>query len=276
MNLSITLGQIESLVPCPAPLFLLAGPTISVLGLPGCCVVMNDYGQDHVIYVNHVYRREAIDMSWNQNTSVKLESVSLFITMSSPMPLPSPLLTMAVSAEKTDPQSNTSPRSTMSLNDEPQEGEQSDRYQTPPHGLKEWLFIIVLCSTQFFVQGSFGYILIPLHIVGQSFGQGPSEASQMTWHVGGYSLTVGTFILIAGKLGDLYGSRRILIVGWAWFGVWSVIGGCSAFTHSPVFFDTARALQGIGPALLLPNALAIAARTYPPGKKKNMIFSALP
>ncbi|KAH2765981.1 hypothetical protein KXV94_003934 [Aspergillus fumigatus] len=96
----------------------------------------------------------------------------------------------------------------------------------------------------------------------------------MTWHVGGYSLTVGTFILIAGKLGDLYGSKRILVLGWAWFGVWSVIGGCSAFTHSPVFFDTARALQGIGPALLLPNALATAGRTYPPGKKKNMIFSA--
>ncbi|RHZ54723.1 hypothetical protein CDV55_105235 [Aspergillus turcosus] len=162
----------------------------------------------------------------------------------------------------------------MSPSDAPQEGEQSDHYQTPPHGPKECLFIVVLCSTQLFVQGSFGYILIPLHIVGQTFGQGPSEASQMTWHVGGYSLTVGTFILIAGKLGDLYGSKRILIVGWAWFGVWSVIGGCSAFTHSPVFFDTARALQGIGPALLLPNALAIAGRTYPPGKKKNMIFSA--
>ncbi|GFF95378.1 hypothetical protein CNMCM8927_008448 [Aspergillus lentulus] len=162
----------------------------------------------------------------------------------------------------------------MSPTDASQEAGQPDVYQTPPHGLKEWLFIIVLCCTQLFVQGSFGYILIPLPIVGQTFGQGPSEATQMTWHVGGYSLTVGTFILIAGKLGDLYGSKRILIVGWVWFGVWSVIGGCSAFTHSPVFFDTARALQGIGPALLLPNALAIAGRTYPPGKKKNMIFSA--
>lgn len=96
----------------------------------------------------------------------------------------------------------------------------------------------------------------------------------MTWHVGGYSLTVGTFILIAGKLGDRYGSKRILVLGWTWFGVWSIIGGCSAFTHSPVFFDTARALQGIGPAFLLPNALAILGRTYPPGMKKSSVFSA--
>ncbi|KAL4746053.1 hypothetical protein BDW72DRAFT_210785 [Aspergillus terricola var. indicus] len=181
---------------------------------------------------------------------------------------------MAASPEKSNLQSNAGRRSVVSPSEAPPEAEQSDVYQTPPHGLKEWLFILILCSTQLFVQGSFGYILIPLHIVGQTFGQGPSEATRMTWHVGGYSLTVGTFILIAGKLGDLYGSKRILILGWAWFGVWSVIGGCSAFTHSPVFFDTARALQGIGPALLLPNALAIAGRTYPPGKKKNMIFSA--
>ncbi|KAH1730469.1 hypothetical protein KXX25_007113 [Aspergillus fumigatus] len=180
----------------------------------------------------------------------------------------------SASAEETNRQSNAGRRSVISPSEAPPEAEQSDVYQTPPPGLKEWLFILILCSTQLFVQGAFGYILIPLHIVGQTFGQGPSEATRMTWHVGGYSLTVGTFILIAGKLGDLYGSKRILVLGWAWFGVWSVIGGCSAFTHSPVFFDTARALQGIGPALLLPNALAIAGRTYPPGKKKNMIFSA--
>ncbi|KAH1650402.1 hypothetical protein KXX16_007407 [Aspergillus fumigatus] len=184
------------------------------------------------------------------------------------------MLAMAASAEETNRQSNAGRRSVISPSEAPPEAEQSDVYQTPPPGLKEWLFILILCSTQLFVQGAFGYILIPLHIVGQTFGQGPSEATRMTWHVGGYSLTVGTFILIAGKLGDLYGSKRILVLGWAWFGVWSVIGGCSAFTHSPVFFDTARALQGIGPALLLPNALAIAGRTYPPGKKKNMIFSA--
>ncbi|KAI9376696.1 putative MFS multidrug transporter [Aspergillus egyptiacus] len=149
-----------------------------------------------------------------------------------------------------------------------------DNYQTAPQGIKEWLFITVLCSTQLFVQSALGYVLIPLHVISQTFGQGPEEATRMAWHVGGYSLTVGTFILIAGKLGDRYGSKRCLLLGWVWFGIWSVIAGCSAFTHSPIFFDTARAMQGIGPAFLLPNALAIAGRTYPPGKKKNMIFAA--
>ncbi|KAL5338425.1 major facilitator superfamily domain-containing protein [Aspergillus crustosus] len=149
-----------------------------------------------------------------------------------------------------------------------------DAYHTPPQGLKEWLFLTALCSTQLFVQGAFGYILLPIHTVEETFGQDSDETARMTWHVGGYSLTVGAFIRIAGKLGDLYGLKRILVLGWTWFGVWSVIGGCSAFTHSAVFFDIARALQGIGPAFLLPNTLAIAGRTYPPGKKKNIIFSA--
>ncbi|KAL1876059.1 ABC multidrug transporter mdr3 [Paecilomyces lecythidis] len=150
----------------------------------------------------------------------------------------------------------------------------NDQYQAPPPGVKEWIFVTVLCSTQLFVQGAFGYILLPLRIVASTFGQGSTEATRMTWHVGGYSLTVGTFILIAGKLGDRYGSKLILVVGWVWFGVWSIIGGCSAFTHSPIFLDTTRALQGIGPAFLLPNALAILGRTYPPGSKKNAVFSA--
>ncbi|KAL4998225.1 major facilitator superfamily domain-containing protein [Aspergillus recurvatus] len=162
----------------------------------------------------------------------------------------------------------------MNFDNQQTRPESSGPYQTPPRGINEWLFIIVLCSTQLFVQGAFGYILLPSHVVGKTFDQGPDDATRMAWHVGGYSLTVGTFILTAGKLGDLYGSKRLLILGWVWFGVWSVIGGCSAFTHSPIFFDIARALQGIGPAFLLPNALAIAGRTYPPGKKKNIIFSA--
>lgn len=150
---------------------------------------------------------------------------------------------------------------------------ESETYLQPPPGKLEWLFIAVLCSTQFFVQGAFGYILLPLHIVGRTFHQGQAEASRMSWHVAGYSLTVGTFILIAGKLGDIYGHRNILILGWIWFGVWSAIAGCSAFTESAIFFDIARAFQGIGPAFLLPNALAIAGRTYAPGPKKNMVFS---
>lgn len=158
----------------------------------------------------------------------------------------------------------------------PLQSQEDLNWKQPRGKLKEIIFIITLCSTQFFVQGAFGYIIIPLTIVGKTFNQDTTTSAerQMAWHVGAYSLTVGTFILIAGRLGDIYGSKKILILGWMWFGIWSVIGGCSAFVSSPIFFDIVRAFQGIGPALLLPNALAIAGRTYPPeSKKKRLIFS---
>ena len=95
----------------------------------------------------------------------------------------------------------------------------------------------------------------------------------MNWHVAGYSLTIGSFILVTGRLGDMYGSKKMLVYGWIWFGLWSIVCGCSALTGSAIFFDTSRALQGIGPALMMPNAVAVAGRTYPPGMKKNIVFS---
>ncbi|GAB7365825.1 hypothetical protein MBLNU230_g7157t1 [Neophaeotheca triangularis] len=138
---------------------------------------------------------------------------------------------------------------------------------------REALIITVLCSTELFVQGCYGYILIPLPIVGQTFNQSTSKMPELAWHVSAYSLTAGTFILPAGRLGDIYGSKKLLILGWVWFAVWGLIGGCAAFTASPIFFDIARAFQGIGPAILLPNSLAIAGRIYPPGMRKNIVFS---
>jgi MFS family permease len=85
-------------------------------------------------------------------------------------------------------------------------------------------------------------------------------------------LTVGTFILIAGRLGDLYGHRNMLLFGWTVFGVWSLATGFSAWANLP-FMDFCRAMQGIGPAFLLPNALAVLGRSYPPTPRKDMAFS---
>lgn len=48
-----------------------------------------------------------------------------------------------------------------------------------------------------------------------------------------------------------------------------------SFVSGPIMFSICRALQGIGPALLLPNAMAIIGRTYPIGLKRNIVFSIL-
>ena len=88
-----------------------------------------------------------------------------------------------------------------------------------------------------------------------------------------YSLTVGTFILIAGRLGDIHGHKLLLILGYLWYGLTSLVAGLTVYSRSQKFYICMRALQGIGPAVLLPNAVAILGRTYPQGRRKEMIFS---
>lgn len=144
--------------------------------------------------------------------------------------------------------------------------------QKPPMGLwHETLLVIITCSSNIFTQASLGMTIPPLKIIGN--GLGVSNPGGLSWFVAAYSLTVGTFILIAGRLGDMFGHKRLFVAGFYWYGLWSIIAGLSNYAHSEIFFDVCRALQGIGPAMMVPNSLAILGRTYPPGRRKEMVFS---
>ncbi|KAL3424089.1 Drug resistance protein [Phlyctema vagabunda] len=136
--------------------------------------------------------------------------------------------------------------------------------------IREALLVAVLCMAQFTTQAGLGQTISSLHIIGNSFDT--RNPGQLSWFASAYSLTVGTFILIAGRLGDVFGHKRLLIAGFFWFATWSLIAGFSVYS-SMIFFDFCRAMQGIGPAFCLPNAIAIIGRTYPPGRKQEMLFS---
>jgi len=72
----------------------------------------------------------------------------------------------------------------------------------------------------------------------------------------------------------VYGHKTILLAGGAWFVLWSLING---FTKNFTAFVIARALSGIGGALIMPNVVALIAITCPPGKLRNIslgVFSA--
>lgn len=64
----------------------------------------------------------------------------------------------------------------------------------------------------------------------------------------------------------------MLVIGFGWFSIWSVVVGLSIYSNF-VLVVFARVLQGIGPAICLPNALAILGSVYPPGHKKAMVFA---
>jgi len=64
----------------------------------------------------------------------------------------------------------------------------------------------------------------------------------------------------------------MFILGLSWFSLWSLVAGLSVYSNYKLAV-VSRVLQGIGPAICLPNALAILGITYPPGHRKAMIFA---
>ena len=140
--------------------------------------------------------------------------------------------------------------------------------------LREFLFVGLLCSAQFVTQAGLVNTLNILHIIGSDLGI--TDPGVLSWLIAGYSLTVGTFILLSGRCGDLFGYKPMVIIGFGWFAVWNVVAGCSVYAPGnggQVLFIFARVLSGIGPAILLPNALGLLGATYDEGRKKDMVFS---
>lgn len=141
--------------------------------------------------------------------------------------------------------------------------------ETLPLG-KEILFVGLICSAQLTTQAGLVQCVAILHVIGDHYGlTNPGERS---WLIAAYSLTVGTFILLAGRMGDVYGYKKMLLIGFSWFSLWSMIAGLAVYS-SHILFTFARVFQGIGPAICLPNALAILGASYPPGPRKAMVFA---
>ena len=90
--------------------------------------------------------------------------------------------------------------------------------------------------------------------------------SLLPWIVSAYVLAFGALLLFGGRLGDLYGRRRILRAGLVVFVVASMVGGLAP---NGEFLVAARGLQGIGAALIAPNVLALIATNFAPGKARN-------
>ena len=79
--------------------------------------------------------------------------------------------------------------------------------------IHESFILGIICIAQFSTQAALGQTLTLLHVIGAHFGL--TNPGQLSWLIAGYSLTVGSFILIAGRLGDFFGYKKILILGFA-------------------------------------------------------------
>ena len=96
------------------------------------------------------------------------------------------------------------------------------------------------------------------------------DQANLQWIVTGYALTFGGFLLLGGRLADLYGRRLIFMIGVLVFATASLIGG---FAQNEVMLLSARAFQGLGAAMASPAALALITTTFPAGRERNRAFA---
>ncbi|HEX7125381.1 MAG TPA: MFS transporter, partial [Thermodesulfobacteriota bacterium] len=95
-----------------------------------------------------------------------------------------------------------------------------------------------------------------------------ADARAMQWVVNSYMLVLGALILVGGAVGDRFGRRLVFTLGVGLFAVASV--ACGLAPNVPVLL-AARALQGLGAALVIPVSLAIVTSTAPPGRRGLII-----
>jgi EmrB/QacA subfamily drug resistance transporter len=90
--------------------------------------------------------------------------------------------------------------------------------------------------------------------------------SGLQWVISAYALTFGGFLMLGGRAADLFGRRRVFMWGLALFSVASLLGG---FARAPWMLVAARALQGVGGAIVSPAALSLLTTTFPEGPERN-------
>ncbi|PKX97740.1 MFS general substrate transporter [Aspergillus novofumigatus IBT 16806] len=123
-------------------------------------------------------------------------------------------------------------------------------------------FILTICSAMYTNQLGLGQTMDIVRVIGDWYGI--TNSNELSWLVAGYSLTIGTFVLIAGRLGDDFGHKRMFIIGMGWYALWTLVCGLAVYS-TQVLFIFACVFQGMGPAVMLPNAIAILGQSAPFG-----------
>src|ERR1700682_2519527 len=96
------------------------------------------------------------------------------------------------------------------------------------------------------------------------------DTSSLQWVLTAYILTFGGFLLLGGRTADLFGRRRLLVLGIGGFSLFSLLLG---LTSSSVLLIALRALQGLAAAFMAPTALSILLTTFEEGDERNRALS---
>jgi EmrB/QacA subfamily drug resistance transporter len=128
---------------------------------------------------------------------------------------------------------------------------------------RKWLALALLASAQFVVVLDASIVNVALPSIGQDLS---IASADLSWIVNAYTLFFGGFLLLGGRMADLLGPRRVFMGGLILFALASLAGG---FAQNDVQLIVARAVQGLGAAILSPAALSIVTTTFAEGAERN-------
>lgn len=127
----------------------------------------------------------------------------------------------------------------------------------------KWLILALLAIAQFMVVLDSAIVNVALPAMEKALHFDPAS---LQWVVTSYTLAFGGFLLLGGRAADLYGRRRVLLIGVAAFTILSLAIGLSGSSLLVIVF---RALQGLAAAFMSPAALSILLTTFSEGKDRN-------
>jgi EmrB/QacA subfamily drug resistance transporter len=125
------------------------------------------------------------------------------------------------------------------------------------------------CAAQFLIGADGLAVAIALPAIQRDLHVAPIAGQ---WVLTSYGLAFGGVLLLGGRLGDLYGRRRMLVAGMALFAAGSLLG---ATAPALAVLVAARAVQGLGSALAVPAGLALIGSLFPPGPQRTRALSVL-
>ncbi|GAA4694955.1 MFS transporter [Pseudonocardia yuanmonensis] len=127
--------------------------------------------------------------------------------------------------------------------------------------------LALLAATQFLVATDFDIVFVALPSIGRDLG---FDAEGLQWVVSAYTVALGGLLLLGGRTADRLGARRVFVAGLVLFGLSSLAGGLAT---APAWLVGARAVQGVGAALLTPATLRLLAVGFAEGPERNRAFA---
>ncbi|WP_239096284.1 MFS transporter [Streptomyces sp. SID11385] len=142
----------------------------------------------------------------------------------------------------------------------------SEVSSVPRFTSRERMILFLLLGSGFMLSVDFSILNVALPEVGAGVGLG---LSGLPWVTSAYALPAAGFALLFGRMGDLFGRRRLFITGMALLGAASLLGG---FAQNAEVLLTARALQGFATAMAIPASLSLLTSTFAEGSQRDRVL----